>query len=276
MMRVTGRLRLNLVAASALFVGLFGISLHAEAATKHEAHKSSSRATHHQPSHTQHASRSHAHSTHHVAWAPGHHASFRHKSWVHHVAWHSRQTSAWLECVPYARRVSGIELRGNANTWWREADGRYERGQTPQAGAVLSFQSSRHMELGHVAVVTQTVNPREVLISQANWPMPGQRNGNVSKAISVIDVSPDNDWTAVRVERGHSGDYGSVYATNGFIYGHSTADTLMADELPAKSSPAAAPAGISAGWSQTVQLASAPSYGNGPAIADSAPDRNLR
>ncbi|MCB8880316.1 CHAP domain-containing protein [Acidisoma cellulosilytica] len=209
---------------------------------------------------------------HHAAWHSRRHIA--HAPSLHHVVWHGRHSGSWLQCVPYARRVSGIELRGNANTWWREANGRYDRGQTPQEGAVLSFQSNRHMELGHVAVVTETVNPREVLISQANWPMPGQRHGNISKAISVIDVSPDNDWTSVRVERGHSGSYGSVYPTNGFIYGHSTADSLMADEVPTKSSKARA--GISAGWAQTVQLASAPSYGNGPAIAESAPDRNLR
>jgi hypothetical protein len=175
--------------------------------------------------------------------------------------------------VPYARRVSGIELRGNADTWWHEADGRYERGQTPEAGAVLSFRSNPHMVLGHVAVVTQTVSARQILITQANWPMPGQRYGNVSKAVSVIDVSPDNDWTQVRVALGDSGRYGSVYSTNGFIYGQSEADSLMADESATKTAPALQE--TSSGWTQTVQFAAAPGA-SGPAIADSAPDRNLR
>lgn len=251
MIRVTCGLRLNLVAASALFVGLLGLSVHANAATHHKTY------------------------THHKAVSKvSHRTSRSHHASVHHVVWHSRHSGAWLQCVPYARRVSGIELRGNANTWWHEADGRYQRGQSPQEGAVLSFRSNRHMELGHVAVVTKTVGPREILISQANWPMPGQRYGNISKAISVIDVSADNDWTAVRVERGHTGSYGSVYPTNGFIYGHSSADELMADEMSTKV-PGTATKDV-AGWSQSVQLAAAPSYGNGPAIADSAPDRNLR
>jgi len=253
MIRLTGRLHINLVAASAVLAGLLGLSAHADAAARHGSNESRSRSVHHHVSHSRH------------------HASPR--ASVHRVLWRGRRGGTWLQCVPYARRVSGIELRGNADTWWEQANGRYDRGQTPQEGAVLSFQSNRHMELGHVAVVSKTVSPREILITQANWPTPGQRFGNISKSVSVIDVSPDNDWTAVRVERGHSGSYGAVYPTNGFIYGRSTADTLMAAEMPTKSQTA--PAGISAGWAQTVQLASAPNYG-GPAIADSAPDRNLR
>ena len=47
---------------------------------------------------------------------------------------------------------------------------------------------------------------------------PGVGRGGVSRGISVVDVSPNNDWTAVRVGLGNSGDYGSVYPTNGFIY----------------------------------------------------------
>ncbi|HEX3982426.1 MAG TPA: CHAP domain-containing protein [Acidisoma sp.] len=253
MIKVRSGWRLNLVAASAMFFGVLGSSVCAEAAAHHASHKAHPRSPHHTVAYRHH--------THH------------HGAAVHRTAWRVRRGGTWLQCVPYARRVSGIELRGNANTWWREADGRYERGQSPEEGAVLSFRANRHMSLGHVAVVAKAVNAREILINQANWPMPGQRYGNVSKAVSVIDVSPNNDWTAVRVELGHSGRYGSVYATNGFIYGHSTADNLMADELT--TAPKTAPSGTSAGWSESVQLASAPGDG-GPAIADSAPDRNLR
>jgi hypothetical protein len=36
--------------------------------------------------------------------------------------------------------------------------------------------------------------------------------------MSVIDVSANNDWSAVRVGLGQSGSYGSVYPTYGFIY----------------------------------------------------------
>jgi len=176
--------------------------------------------------------------------------------------------------VPYARRVSGIEIKGDAYTWWRKADGRYERGHQPAPGAVLSFKRTRGMYLGHVAVVSETVGPRKILITQAHWPAPGMRHGDISHAISVVDVSPDNDWTQVRVEIGHSGRYGSVYQTNGFIYGSQSEDTLMAQASTAHAAASAAMNGGSV-WSQTVQLASAPSYG-GAAITDSAPDRSLR
>ena len=36
-----------------------------------------------------------------------------------------------IQCVPYARGVSGIQIRGNAHTWWRQAEGRYERSNEP-------------------------------------------------------------------------------------------------------------------------------------------------
>ena len=36
--------------------------------------------------------------------------------------------------------------------------------------------------------------------------------------MSVVDVSENNDWTAVRVELGRPGTYGSIYPTYGFIY----------------------------------------------------------
>lgn len=192
---------------------------------------------------------------------------------LHRVSYR-RHGGGWLQCVPYARRVSGIELRGNADTWWQQAAGRYDRGQTPQTGAVLSFQPNRHMVLGHVAVVTETVSPREILITQANWP----GFGRVSKAVSVVDVSPENDWTAVRVELGHSGRYGAVYATNGFIYGRPAdedgSDSVIADAAGTKAAAGSAP-GLSGAWAQTVQLASAPNYGSS-AIAETAPDRSLR
>jgi hypothetical protein len=37
----------------------------------------------------------------------------------------------YLQCVPYARQVSGIQLYGDAHTWWDQAAGRYDRGFTP-------------------------------------------------------------------------------------------------------------------------------------------------
>src|SRR4051812_30421402 len=73
------------------------------------------------------------------------------------------------QCAPYAREVSGIQIFGNANTWWSQAAGKYERGDVPKVGAVLSFRSSGKMRLGHVAMVASVISDREVLLNHANW-----------------------------------------------------------------------------------------------------------
>jgi surface antigen len=122
-----------------------------------------------------------------------------------------------LQCVTFARDRSGIHLSGNANTWWHSAAGRFDRGQRPEAGAVLSFPASGGMRMGHVSVVSRVVSAREILIDDANWAAPGQRKGMVRRGASVIDVSPGNDWTEVRVANG-IGSWGRVYPTYGFIY----------------------------------------------------------
>lgn len=115
-------------------------------------------------------------------------------------------------CVPFARTASGVEIRGNAGTWWNAAKGEYERGNAPEPGAVMAFSSTRKMPLGHVAVVSEVVSPREILIDHANW----SRN-KVSLKMAVVDVSDKNDWSAVRVES-QPGSLGRVYPVNGFIY----------------------------------------------------------
>jgi hypothetical protein len=74
------------------------------------------------------------------------------------------------------------------------------------------------MRLGHVAVVNQVVDSRTIEIDHANWGGPGAGRGAISRDIYVVDVSPSNDWSAVRVALGHSGEFGSIYPTYGFIY----------------------------------------------------------
>lgn len=122
-----------------------------------------------------------------------------------------------LQCVTFARDASGIHISGNAHTWWYNASGQFQRGQRPERGAVLNFRSSGGMRLGHVSVVSRVVSDREILVDDANWAGPGQRKGMVRRAASVIDVSPNNDWTEVRVANG-IGSWGRVYPTFGFIY----------------------------------------------------------
>lgn len=131
-----------------------------------------------------------------------------------------------LQCVPFARAASGIELKGNAVNWWDAAAGVYERGSHPEPGSVLNFRANGSMRLGHVAVVRQVVNSREIEIDHANWAWSGK--GNVSRGVTVIDVSERNDWSAVRVALGHNGDFGSVYSTYGFIYDRPDSGTMVA------------------------------------------------
>jgi surface antigen len=116
-------------------------------------------------------------------------------------------------CVAYARDVTGIRLDGNAASWWPHAEGRYERGNRPALGAILVFRPHAGMHVGHVAVVSRVVGPREVLVDQANWV-----RGRVTKAMSVVDASPLNDWTSVKVIEPHSGTHGRENPTYGFIY----------------------------------------------------------
>lgn len=113
------------------------------------------------------------------------------------------------QCVPYARDISGIELRGNAFRWWAAAAGRYHRGTSPQVGAVMVFKPVGRMRNGHLAVVRSVVSSREIRIDHANWP----RNSGVTLNERVVDVSPRNDWSQVRVASG-----ARVNPLHGFIY----------------------------------------------------------
>ena len=115
-----------------------------------------------------------------------------------------------LQCVPYAREVSGIDIRGNANTWWQQAEGRYAKGHAPKAGAVLTFAAISKMRYGHVAMVSRVVSDREVLLTHANW----SRRGGIERDVRAVDVSDAGDWSAVRVWYGPTGGLGTtVYPT---------------------------------------------------------------
>lgn len=147
-----------------------------------------------------------------------HHSLYHHVSYHHRIGRHSLhhyvRHADYLWCVPYAREISHVDLKGDAFLWWAEAAGRYARGSRPQIGSVLNFRSSGRIPLGHVAVVAQVVNNREILVNQANW-VPD----SVSRGVPVIDVSPNNNWSNVQVSTG-GGRFGSTYPTYGFIYSH--------------------------------------------------------
>ncbi|NHN83517.1 CHAP domain-containing protein [Acetobacter musti] len=123
-------------------------------------------------------------------------------------SWHGR-----LQCAPWAREHSAIALRGSASSWWAGARGLYPRASQPQSGSVLVFRSSSRLPDGHVSVVRAVRGPRAILVDQANW-----NPGRVDHAVPVVDVSPANDWTRVRVWWSATGSMGrTVYPTWGFI-----------------------------------------------------------
>ena len=119
------------------------------------------------------------------------------------------------QCAPFAREVSGIQIRGNANTWWGQAEGHYDRGHAPRVGAVLAFEATHRMRVGHVAMVSKVVGDREVLLTHANWSRPGR----IETDVRAVDVSAAGDWSMVKVWYGPQGSLGtSAYPARGFIY----------------------------------------------------------
>ena len=142
----------------------------------------------------------------------------RHRSsWAHYSA--RARRVAWvveapvIQCVAFAKQDAGIEISGNARDWWYNAAGTYQRGQKPEAGSVLSFRPNSRMPLGHVAVVSSVEDSRTIIIDQSHWNSRG-----ITRDVEVKDVSEDNDWSAVRVQLGHSSEFGAIYSTHGFIY----------------------------------------------------------
>jgi surface antigen len=71
------------------------------------------------------------------------------------------------------------------------------------------------MPAGHVAMVSRIVNNREVLLDHANW----SYRGGIEHDVRAIDVSPNNDWSDVRVWYGPIHDLGiRSNPAHGFIY----------------------------------------------------------
>ena len=121
--------------------------------------------------------------------------------------------SSSVECAPFARQLSGIDLYGDAASWWDQADGRYDREAAPSEGGVLVFRRSGRLPSGHVSVVARLVSEREIRVTQANWV-----HHHITRDEPVIDVSDANDWSQVRVWWAPSNVLGStVYPTYGFI-----------------------------------------------------------
>lgn len=115
-------------------------------------------------------------------------------------------------CVPFARDASGVQIKGNAGTWWDQAKGEFARGSEPVVGAVMAFSATGKLPKGHVAVVSEVVSDREILINHANW-----KPSQVSLGMAVLDISKNNDWSVVKVASA-PGSFGRPYPIDGFIW----------------------------------------------------------
>ena len=119
-----------------------------------------------------------------------------------------------LQCVPYARQISGIPIYGDAYTWWEKAAGKFERSTAPKLGAVMVFTGYAGPSRAHLAVVRNLVSAREIKIDHANW----LDDGQIYIDDPVIDVSSANDWSLVRVWNIRAGAWGGrTYPVQGFI-----------------------------------------------------------
>jgi hypothetical protein len=143
---------------------------------------------------------------------------------------HDLGQSASLECVPFARALSGIRLSGDAAAWWWRADGRYARGRAPEVGSVMVFAQTPRLPSGHLSVVSEVMSRRQILVTQANWV-----NHHVTTDQLAIDVSPDGDWSLVRVWWPAADALGgTVYPVLGFIYsGQSASHESIVRSVPA-------------------------------------------
>ncbi len=119
-----------------------------------------------------------------------------------------------LQCVPYARSRSGVGIYGDAGVWWDKSEGHYARNATPMLGSVMVLTGYAGPGRAHLAVVASQVSDREITIDHANW----LDDGAIYRDDPVVDVSPDNDWSEVRVYNPRARAWGTrTYLVRGFI-----------------------------------------------------------
>ena len=121
---------------------------------------------------------------------------------------------AHLQCVPFARDEAGLDLHGDASTWWDQARNHFVRAERPEERSVMVLRGYAGPNRGHVAVVKEIVSDRLVIVDHANW----LNHGEITRDVPVRDVSPNNDWSEVQVwyVPGHHWG-GRTYDVQGFI-----------------------------------------------------------
>jgi len=119
-----------------------------------------------------------------------------------------------MQCVPYARAHSGIQIYGDAYTWWNKAAGHFARVGAPSPGAVLVLANYAGPNHAHLAVVHDILSSREIRVDHANW----LNDGAVYVNDPVVDVSENNDWSLVKVWNVRTETWGvKTYTVRGFI-----------------------------------------------------------
>lgn len=126
----------------------------------------------------------------------------------------------YWQCVTFARMFSGIQIFGDAWTWWRQAVNKFRTGTAPETGSVLVFEPHGRMRQGHVAVVSDVLTDRVIRVTHANW---GGSRGKVEENVTVVDVSSEGNWSKVKVWYNPINGLGTTaYPTYGFVYKSAT------------------------------------------------------
>jgi surface antigen len=137
-----------------------------------------------------------------------------------------------MQCVPYAREVSGIDITGDAWSWWDGSLGKYERGRQPRFMAVLVLSRTQRLKLGHVAVVMDVLGPREIRVTHANFGSDSLSRRIIYDSMPAIDVSVANDWSLVRFWNYDAKAWGITYEASGFVYPDRIGTVVSAGPVP--------------------------------------------
>ena len=81
------------------------------------------------------------------------------------------------------------------------------------------FRKTARLPLGHVAVISRVVDNRVAMVTHANWSRLNGERGHAEQDVTLTDVSPDNDWSEVRVwYRDAEGLGSTTFPLYGFVY----------------------------------------------------------
>lgn len=142
-----------------------------------------------------------------------------------------------IQCVEYARNRSGIQIYGDAWTWWGKTQ---DKGSAPYAGSVMVWPKSTGVgNYGHVAYVSKVVSSDTVIIDHANWnTSTGAVDGRIYTNITVKDTS-GGKWTSVKLQKEKIGSsvtkWTSSVPLNGFVYSLNTNPPPAVASISAKS-----------------------------------------